>query len=455
MGRLAVTLIVVLAAAILLGWWVDHPGQVVVTWQAWRIDTSFALVVLFVLALTGLALWLQGLLLRARYTLPFLGDNRAGKRRERGLKLLNRAVLALAAGDAEAARRFTAKAGKLLPAQPMLRVLSAQAAKLAGDHEAARREFEALAADERAGFLGVRGLLMEAVGEGRELEALRLAERARELEPKSVWAIRTHFNLQVKAADWEGAKATLAAARKARAFDRPAIDALSATLLFCQAKEADLANDKPAALRLAEQALKAKAGFLPAALLASRLNREKRKIGAAARLLQKAWAVEPHPELATAYANLAPMETATARLRRFQKLIGKRSDPESLLQLAARSIEAEHLGEAKALIERALKKTNRARAFALLRAIEEKRGVPAPVLEELMEREQSAEPDPMWACGACGAKSRRWSLHCPSCRMFNALNWEGDGAAPASRGGGTEDFLVVLPETGEDTSRAS
>lgn len=455
MARLVLTLVAVLLAASLLAWWVDHPGSVVITWQAWRIDTSFAFLVFLAALAIGAGLFLQGLYLRTKHSFPFVGDSGRLRRQQRGLEHLNRAVMALAAGDAKGAQRLVRKAGKLLPPQPMLRVLAAQSAKLAGDPEAARREFEALAEDAKAGFLGVRGLLMEAMGEGREGEALRLAERARAMEPKSVWAIRTHFNLQVKAADWDGAKATLTAARKAQAFDPAAIDALNATLLYCQAKEADLANDKKAALALAEKALKAKAGFLPAALMASRLHREKEKIRAAGRILEKAWAVEPHPELAAAYARLAPMETATARLNRFKHLVGKRADAESLLQLAELSIEADHLGEAKALVERALKTTSRARAFALLRSIEEKRGVPAAVIDELLEKEQGGAPDPMWACRACGAKARRWSLHCPSCRMFNSLAWEGNQPPPAARGGAEEEFLVVLPETGDGPGRAS
>ncbi|HXV74653.1 MAG TPA: heme biosynthesis HemY N-terminal domain-containing protein [Sphingomonadales bacterium] len=445
MVRLALTLILVLVAALLFAWWADHPGAAVITWQAWRIDTTFAVLVFLVFIGLAFALWLQGLIFRAKHGLPFLGLSGQLRRQKRGLEHLNRAVVALAAGDAKAAQRLVKKAAELLAPQPMLRVLAAQAAKLGGDPERARAEFEALAQDAAAGFLGVRGLLMEAVGEGRDREALRFAERAREIEPKSVWAIRTHFNLQVKAADWEGARATLNAAQKARAFDRAATDALAATLLYCQAKEADLANGKKAALRLAEKALKAKAGFLPAALLVSRLNREKGKESAAARILEKAWKVEPHPELALAYANLAPMETATARLKRFKKLTGKATDAESLLQLAERALEAEHLGEAEALIQRALKKTNRARGFALLRAIEEKRGAPVPVLEELAEKTEGASPEPMWVCASCAAKAPRWSLHCPSCRMFNALAWEGARSSPASPSAADEDFVTVLP----------
>lgn len=456
MRRLVITLIVVLVVASSLAWWADHPGYVTITWETWRIDTSFAVLVFFAALLLAAGLALQALYHWAKRDLPFVGENRHLRRQRRGLDALNRAIVALAAGDGRAARKLVKKAQRLLPPQPMMRVVAAQAAKLSGDAETARKEFEALMEDEQAAFLGVRGLLVEAIAEGRERDAKKLAGKARELEPESAWAIKTQFDLQVRDAEWADARATLKAAKKARAFDPATVSRLNATLLYCEAKEADLANDKATALKLAAKALRAKKGFLPAALMTARLNREAGKTAKAARTLETAWAVEPHPELAAAYAALAPMETPTARLRRFKKLTRRAKDhPESLLQLAEAAIEADHLSEARGYLERALGKTGRARAYALMRALDEKRGASASVIEKWTAKEQAGRPEPMWVCDSCGAEARRWSLHCPSCRMFNTLSWQREKEAARKSAGEASDFLVMMPDSlkGEKKAR--
>ncbi|MCF6294031.1 MAG: hypothetical protein L3J04_11625 [Robiginitomaculum sp.] len=44
------------------------------------------------------------------------------------------------------------------------------------------------------------------------------------------------------------------------------------------------------------------------------------------RVLKKAWEANPHPDIATAYASIAPEETPQERLTRFQPLLKLRAD---------------------------------------------------------------------------------------------------------------------------------
>src|SRR3546814_2760390 len=67
-------------------------------------------------------------------------------------------------------------------------LLSAQAAQLNGDETAARRYFEAMLEKDDTAFLGIRGLLTQALKAGDDAEALRLARRAHRLRPDAAWA---------------------------------------------------------------------------------------------------------------------------------------------------------------------------------------------------------------------------------------------------------------------------
>ena len=93
-------------------------------------------------------------------------------------------------------------------------LLSAQAAQLNGDEEAAARYFEEMLGRPETAFLGVRGLLIKAQKENNRQAALLYAERAYELQPKTAWVLNTMFDLQIAEGRWRAALATLDEADK-------------------------------------------------------------------------------------------------------------------------------------------------------------------------------------------------------------------------------------------------
>lgn len=448
MLRLTIYVILALFVAASVAWWVDYPGEVTINWRVWEIHTSFAALVFIFAGLLGIGLGLQSLWHWLRRDMPLVGENRHLTRQRKGLTYLNQAIVALAAGDGKNARKLVEKAKKRLPPQPMMHVVAAQAAKLSGDKDAARLEFEGLMKDPAAAFLGARGLLVQAVSEGRSREARRLAEKARDLNPKSAWAIKTLFDLQVKATDWDEARKTLEGGKKAKAFSREEAQKLLATLYYCQAKEADLEGDKKEGRRLVGQALRAKKDFLPAVLMAARLDIDGGEKRRAARILEAAFAKNPHPDIARAYSRIAPMETDIARYKRFQKLVKKTPDhPESRMLLAIQAIALEKFKAAEEHLDLVIKKTNRAQAITLKALLQEKRGAPRDEVEKIREKAQRGSPSPLWQCTNCGAETEKWALHCPTCKMFNTLEWQ---TAPEKSSQKTEEemkeFLVMLPD---------
>ena len=71
--------------------------------------------------------------------------------------------------------------------------LAAQTAQLGGDEDAARRYFTAMLEKPETAFLGLRGLLMQAMKAGDRAEALSLARRAYEERPNTPWAVNCTY----------------------------------------------------------------------------------------------------------------------------------------------------------------------------------------------------------------------------------------------------------------------
>ncbi len=447
-------MVIVLAVSTSLAWWADHPGAVTISWLGREIHTTFAFLFFAVALLLAIGLVLQSLWNWAKREMPVVGENKNLRRQERGLETLNKAVVALAAGDGVNARKLALKASKMLPPQPMMHVVAAQAAKLSGDKEAAEKEFRDLLENPEAAFLGVRGLLLAAVAEGKGREARRLAEKAREINPKSAWAIKTLFDLQVKATDWEEAEATLEAGKRSMVFTREEKNKLLATLYYCQAKEAELGNEWEQATTLVQKALRTRKDFLPAVLMSIRLDLDAGKKRRALRTLERAWALIPHPDIAEAYKFIAAEETAEARYRRLQKLA--RTNPNHIechLMLADLALRAGKNAEAQKHLDEALAKSSRARVFQLQADLEDARGGPQGKIKEWTDKAEKGMPEPLWQCSNCGAETEHWALHCPTCRMFNTLDWRStEPHGIKIREEEQQDFLTMLPNPLHDKS---
>ncbi|MCH8347290.1 MAG: tetratricopeptide repeat protein [Proteobacteria bacterium] len=454
MKRLVIYMVIILAISISLAWWADHPGAVTISWLGHDIYTSFAVLFFMVALLLAFGLVIQSLWNWAKRELPVVGENKHLRRQERGLEILNKAVVALAAGDGVNARKLALKASKMLPPQPMMHVVAAQAAKLSGDKEAAEKEFRDLLKNPEAAFLGVRGLLVAAVAEGKGREARRLAEKAKEINPKSAWAIKTLFDLQVKATDWEEAEATLEDGKRSRVFTREEKNKLLATLNYCRAKEAELGNEWDRATTLVQKALRTRKDFLPAVLMSVRLDLDAGKKRRALRTLEGAWALTPHPDIAGAYKFIEADEPAVARYRRLQKLA--RANPkhiESHLMLADLALGAGKNAGAQKHLDEALAKSSRARVFQLQADLEDARGGSQSKIKDWTDKAENGMPEPLWQCSNCGAEMEHWALHCPTCRMFNTLDWRSTEPHEIKlREAEQQDFLTMLPNPLQDNS---
>jgi len=182
--------IVALFIAVAAGILAAHPGSVSLRWEDWHVDTSVGVLVTAVVLIATLSAAFFHLLRR------ILGGPRAfvrarrERRRRQGYRALTQGMVAVAAGDAEEAQKFARKADVLLAEPPLTLLLSAQAAQLNGDERAAQSYFRAMLERPETEFLGLRGLVMQALRGGDEGAALALAERARELRPRTPWGRR-------------------------------------------------------------------------------------------------------------------------------------------------------------------------------------------------------------------------------------------------------------------------
>jgi len=405
-------------------WLVRNPGAVQIDWLGWRLETPFALFLVVLVALV----WALGIGLRS--LAAFLGApwallrRRADRRREEGFRALTLGMAAVAAGDAEEARRQAREADRLLHDPDLTRLLSAQAAALNGDTAAAAKYFAALRDNPDTAFLGLVGLLRQAVARGDDAHALELADEAYALRPDAPFVATTRLYGLARARRWFDAQVALYDAVKRRIVAEPEGQRHRAALLVERARISLDEGKADEALELAGKARTAAPEFVPAVALEAELLGRAGKARRGLKLIEDIWPKTPHPALAAVCRGLITDTGAIERFKRIHALTDRAADhPESRLTIAEAALDAELWGEARVQLEALAPADVTARACRLWARLEEAEHGDGRAARLWLERASTAPADPGWTCVDCGAVAPDWSAVCGHCGEFDTIGW--------------------------------
>ena len=421
MLRLIAFLVAIALVAAGLAWLADRPGELVVQWQGYQIETSVFRAIVILTAFVALALLCWSIVRNIWYSPAAVGNVLSKRRQKLGIDALSSGMIALGAGDKAAAMRAAIQARKSLPNEPLTHLLRAQAAQLTGDRTTARRIFEAMLASPDPEQLGLRGLFLEAQREGETEAARHFAERAVALNPKLAWAVDGLFDLQCRDGDWSAALETVAVARKNGHIERAQADRRRAVLLAAQSQAAE-ETDPERALTLALEAHGLAPNLVPAAAIAGRLLASRGNTPRAAKVLQRTWSRSPQPDLATAYAYARIGDSPRDRLDRVRQLAAL--SPNSLegpIAVATAAIEARQFDEARAALEPLIPSRMTQRVATLMARIEGEQHADKGRVREWLARAVKAPRDPAWT--ADGYVADRWMPVSPVSGTLDAFQW--------------------------------
>jgi HemY protein len=440
---LKIVLFIAVAAALAYGASIllETPGEVVIAIG----QREFSVTPL------GFVLWLLGFVVLAVVVLKVLGflwalvrfvlgDETAisrffaRNREKRGLDALSGSMIALASGEASLASRRAAKAERLLNRPEITRLVRAQAAELNDDREKALDIYKSMLANDRTRFVAVDGLTRLKLEAGETDTALALAKKGFALQPGNARMLRTLFDLQSKTEDWSGARGTLNATMHARLLPRDVGTRRDAILSLADARKAQAEGRLDRSHEAAKQANKLAPNLVPAATMAAEAYAAEGSVRKASKILRSAWGVNPHPDLAAAYAALAPSETPSARRRRFDALIAANPNhAESRLLGAELALADEDFPGARKALGDLAETDPTTRSLAVMAAIERGQGAPEAVVRGWLAKAINASRGPQWICDRCNHVHSTWGPVCDNCSAFDTLEWK---TAPNAEGAG-------------------
>lgn len=409
-----VFLFLIVAIAFIAGAWLlaSVPGRVNATVGSFEFETSAPVAILAVILLVLAVI----ILLRVITGLARIPRSGAGwRRRQRvraGEAAVTRVLVALAAGDQAGARKQARRARQLLGDSPQVLLLLAEASRLAGREDEANEAFRSLTRQKDARFLGLRGLLRQAIDRRDWAEALTIANQAEAVRPGTTWLRQQRAELALQTENWS------------EALDLIGQDARR-TVYYTAAADAE--PNPVRALGYAKQAWKEDPTFPPAVLAYARRLRVDGNERRARACVTDAWRRAPHPDLAEF---ILAQEPDKASRYEAAKLLTQRNEtnPESRLLLARTALEAGFVSDARNQIEAVRAEGfNQRRVYLLLAEIEEQeRGDTEGgrlAQRDALRLAASADPDPHWQCASCHADHVTWQPKCSSCGGVATLRW--------------------------------
>lgn len=425
-------------------WMADLPGVISISWQGYVWEQPPVVVAVvggLLLAVFLLAVWA----LRVVMNSPKIASRFFQRRRkDKGYHALSQGLIALGTGNAKLARRHGLDAEKLLQDEPAAKLLLAQTAQLAGKDDEARARFEAMLAASDTRALGLHGLFVEAERQREPVAARHYAEEAAKLVPGLDWAGKAVLGYQAVANHWDQALQTLERNYTAKLIDKKTYRRQRAVILTALAHQME-DRDPDRAYALAKEAHGLAIDLVPAAVLASRFATRRGDIRKASKVIEAAWRLSPHPDLADTYAHVRTGDSAIDRLKRVKALAAQKANTAVGARAIARAaMEAREFGEAREQLKKVLRSEPTRGAFLMMAELEELEHGDRGRTREWLARAVRAPFDKAWV--ADGVISPEWQAVSPVTGRLDAFEWTTPGALPdAEEGPVLEDSLFDGP----------
>jgi len=421
MIRLATWIVASLILTALIAWLVSLPGTAMIEIAGYRMQPRLGMAAFLIAAALAAVIIVWSLFRRIIDAPRYFAKLSRDRRRDLGVSALSDGFVALQAGDPNRARVLAREARSNLPRNHAAQLLEARSDLALGDMQSAREHYRALISNKKTAVAALAGLYEQARTQGRTDAALGFAQKAVALAPQTRWASDAVLDDLTRRGQWGNALARVGAETAVTRDEKMVKRRKQAVLETALARETG-DTDPLGALDHALVALKLVPDFVPAALIAARIQSNRGEVRKAMSLLRRVWRATSHPHVATLYANAQPGASAVDRLKRVRELIDQPppSRPAAIV-LARAAIDAYDWTAARNALA-GYAAADPTQAVCLLMAeIEEGQNADQGKAREWLARAVRAPRDPVWI--ADGITADDWEPVSPLTGELDAFEW--------------------------------
>ena len=425
MWRAMRNLFLLAVLAVFIAWMTQDPGALRLEWRGYELRTSLFVALAAIVLAAAFALLVARLLSFGLAVPRQLAERRRARRLQEACRLFCEAMTAAAAQNKEQALMLARKGMERMDSEAesdLALLLATRIAHLAGDGKAAGEYAQRMLARPGLEFVAARSLFRQAQERNDNLGALEYARRALSLRKDAAWAARAVFEHAAARKQWWEALAALDVAQRAKAFEPKKEQRCRALILGALAAAAEREERFADGWKEAREAVNLLPDFAPLVALAARLRAKTGKPGRGEKLLETAWQSNPHPALVEAWTSLHEGESPQEAAKRMENLTRHNpAHPESRIALARSRITTREWAVARSLLQPLVEAGEPERRVCLLMAQIEAGMGKSEAADGWHARASSAPPPPRWHCQ--GYESDVWQPVCPTCDVFDALEW--------------------------------
>lgn len=413
----------IVALTAVTAWLLRQTGQFTLQLSSYRVQGESGIVVILLLIALLILLALHRIWLGIVRFPKTWARYRRDVRLIRGHTALTRSLSALASGDTKIAHYQAWRARRFLPdfiAVPT--ILIATTAEKQGRTQEAATALQSLLKTE-ARDIGVRGLVQAALNGGDFSRALNIARDALKQTPQTATLARLVYDLECQNGEFAAARIRQKFLIRKRALSRDIANRDIVAFHIEAARMLQAADDIRGALKRACAAHALDASSVPAACELVDLYIHMNKRGRAVRVVERSFALSPHPDLCMRWARLVPVgKTMTARMKFFERLLALAPlSGDAQLMLANAAMNEQLWGEARSYLNMAEKLMPTMRMYKMQARYMELQGDAAGARAAL-EQGMNAQADPVWHCRVTGRVFDQWVALTPD-HHFMSIVW--------------------------------
>ncbi|AGA64752.1 putative transmembrane protein [Liberibacter crescens BT-1] len=344
----------------------------------------------------------------------------------KGYQALYTGLIALEAENKILACKMAYKASQLLNAEkePMVYFLESQADIIQQKYTEAHKKFELMLKIPMMKELALRKLYVESCRINNKTSAILYAKEAADSCPSLPWSMEAILQDYCDKKQWSHVIDLLEKQKTAQAIDAREANSRKAVALTAKAMERLAVNDTLSSYNHAMEALRLDKGSIMASLVAAQAMILREKNSKAEDILEKIWAINPHPEVASLYISIHTGKDPDIRLSKAKKLENiHKGHVESLITTARAALEAGQFETAVIKATAAMKTSSRKSIYLLLASIEKARSGHLDQIHHWTQKALDGIPDPIWIAED-GSLSKEWLPLSPVTGKLCIFQWK-------------------------------